>query len=329
MHNLLTDIEGLSVGHATDVHIATGVTAVIFDQPAVTSVSILGGAPGGRDTGMLDPSMTIQAIDAVVLSGGSVFGLDATGGVLDGLRAAGRGIAFGNTRVPVVSQAILFDLMNGGDKDWGPQSPYHRLGREAFEAATRDPFPFGTIGAGTGATTVNLKGGLGSASAETSTGHRVAALVAVNAMGSVTVGDGSHFWAAPFEREGEFGGLGYPASFTPSDTALRVKGMEPTATTIGIVVTDAVLTKAEAHRLAILGQDGIVRAVHPAHFPFDGDTVFAAATGLKPMADPSAFMEICHFAMVTMARAVARGVHAAMALPQPGSKPSWRDRFGT
>lgn len=327
MHNLLIDVEGASVGHATDIRIATGVTAVVFDEAVIASVSVLGGAPGGRDTDALDPRMTYGRVDALVLSGGSVYGLDATGGVLDGLRAAGRGTLFGTVRVPVVAQAILFDLMNGGDKDWGETSPYHRLGLEAFRNASKDPFELGTIGAGTGATTANLKGGLGSASAVTAAGHRVAALVAVNALGSGIVGEGPHFWAAPFERDGEFGNLGYPAAFTPKDTGMLVKGMEPAATTIGIVVTDAILTKAEAHRLSILGHDGLVRAIHPAHFPSDGDTVFAASTGRKTMGNPLEFMEICHLAMVTMARAVARGVYTATALPQPGSKPGWKDRF--
>ncbi len=326
MHNLLTDISGVAVGHATDLELASGVTAVVFDRPATASVSILGGAPGSRDSAMLDPAASIQTIDALVLSGGSVFGLDAAGGVLDGLRAKGRGISFGNTLVPTAAQAILFDLMNGGNKDWGLTSPYHRLGYEAFQAASHGPFPLGTVGAGTGATTANLKGGLGSASAETPAGHRVAAIVAVNALGSTTVGDGPHFWAAPFERDGEFGGLGYPARFGPEATALRVKGMQPTATTIGIVVTDAVLTKAEAHRLSILGHDGLVRAIHPAHFPSDGDTVFAAATGAKPLTGPRDFMHLCHLAMVTMARAVARGIFEANALPHPDSQPAWRDR---
>ncbi|MBB4062910.1 P1 family peptidase [Gellertiella hungarica] len=325
MLNLLTDIDGVSVGHATDLHRATGVTVVVFDRQANASVSILGGAPGSRDSAMLDPANSVQAVDALVLSGGSIFGLDATGGVLDGLRADGRGLAFGNTIVPIAAQAILFDLMNGGDKDWGEQNPYQRLGHAAYRAARKGAFALGTVGAGTGATTARLKGGLGSASAVTSKGHRVAALVAVNALGSPTVGTGPHFWAAPFEIDGEFGGLGYPPSFRREDTDLFVKGMEPAATTIGMVVTDARLSKAECHRLAILGQDGLVRSIHPAHFPSDGDTVFGAATGEKPVADPLEFMEICHLAMTTMARAVARGLYEATALPQPGARPAWRD----
>lgn len=328
MLNLLTDIEGVSVGHATDLSIGTGVTAIVFDKQATASVSVLGGAPGSRDSAMLAPENSVQAVDALVLSGGSIFGLDACGGVLDGLREAGRGLSFGNTIVPIAAQAILFDLMNGGNKDWGSQNPYQRMGYQAFKAATKGPFALGTVGAGTGATTAFLKGGLGSASAVTASGHTVSALVAVNALGNPVIGKGPHFWAAPFERNGEYGGRGYPATFHPDDTGLLVKGMEPTATTIGLVVTDAVLTKAEAHRLSILGHDGLVRAIHPAHFPADGDTVFAAATGQKPVPSPMAFMEICHLAMVTMARAVARSVYEATALPYPGAKPSWKDRFG-
>lgn len=329
MLNLLTDIDGLSVGHATDLDRATGVTVVVFDRQATASIAILGGAPGSRDSAMLSPENSVQAVDALVLSGGSIFGLDATGGVLDGLRQDGRGLAFGNTIVPIAAQAILFDLMNGGNKDWGDQNPYQRMGYAAYRAASKGAFPLGTVGAGTGATTARLKGGLGSASAVTAAGHRVAALVAVNALGSPTVGKGPHFWAAPFEVAGEFGGLGYPPRFGAEETALFVKGMEPTATTIGMVVTDAHLTKAECHRLSILGQDGLVRAIHPAHFPSDGDTVFGAATGEKPVATPMDFMDICHLAMVTMARAVARGLYEATALPQPGTKPAWRDVHGS
>lgn len=328
MLNLLTDIDGVSVGHATDLDRATGVTVVVFDRQATASISVLGGAPGSRDSAMLDPANSVQGVDALVLSGGSIFGLDATGGVLDGLRQDGRGLSFGNTIVPIAAQAILFDLMNGGNKDWGDQNPYQRMGYAAYRAAAKGSFPLGTVGAGTGATTARLKGGLGSASAVTAAGHTVAALVAVNALGSPTVGTGPHFWAAPFEKAEEFGGLGYPAVFTAQDTALFVKGMEPSATTIGMVVTDAALSKAECHRLSILGQDGLVRAIHPAHFPSDGDTVFGAATGDRPVTSPQQFMEICHLAMVTMARAVARGMVEASALPQPGTKPAWKDVHG-
>jgi L-aminopeptidase/D-esterase-like protein len=325
--NLLTDIEGLSVGHSTDLNLGSGVTAIVFDAPAIASCMVLGGAPGGRDTALLDPSMTVGTVDAIVLSGGSAFGLDAAGGVQAGLREIGRGLEVGTTRVPIVPQAILMDLLNGGDKEWGRHSPYREMGYDAFKAAAKGDFALGTVGAGTGATTATAKGGLGSASAVSRAGHRIAALVAVNALGSATVGDGPYFWAAPFERNEEFGGLGLPAAIGDNDTAMRLKGVNITATTIGIVVTDAVLTKAEAHRLSVMGHGGLSRALLPAHLPFDGDTVFAASTGRRPLAGMLDFMELCHLSTTVMARAIARGVYEASALPVDGAQKAWRDRF--
>ncbi|WP_454853354.1 P1 family peptidase [Rhizobium binxianense] len=322
--NLLTDIEGVSVGHATDLSLGSGVTAIVFDEPAAASGSVLGGAPGGRDTALLDPSMTVDKVDAFLLSGGSAFGLDAAGGAQAALREMGRGFQVGSTRVPIVPQAILMDLLNGGDKDWGRHSPYRDMGYDALRAAAKGAFPLGTVGAGTGATTATFKGGLGSASAAGSGGHRVAAIVAVNALGSTTVGEGPHFWAAPFEENGEFGGLGMPGDF---DHGLRLKGTTVTATTIGAVVTDAQLTKAEAHRLSLAGHDGLARALLPAHLPLDGDTVFAASTGRYPRNDMRSLMELCHLATIVMARAIARGVFEASALPAEGSQKAWRDRY--
>ena len=188
-HNLLTDVAGISVGHAEDMRLGSGVTAILFDRPSVAAVSVLGGAPGGRDTDMLAPQSTIEVVDAIVLSGGSAFGLDAAGGVQAALREQGRGIAIRDVRVPIVSQAIIFDLANGGNKDWGRFSPYRDMGYAAACAVARD-FALGSVGAGTGATTATVKGGIGSASAVTRSGHMVAAVVVVNAVGSATIGDG-------------------------------------------------------------------------------------------------------------------------------------------
>lgn len=324
--NLLTDIEGVAVGHATDPVLGSGVTAIVFDEPAIASGSVLGGAPGGRDTALLDPSMTVQAVDAFVLSGGSAFGLDAAGGVQAGLREIGRGFQVGTTRVPIVPQAILMDLLNGGNKGWGLYSPYREMGYEAFKAAKAGALELGTVGAGTGATTATFKGGIGSASAVTSSGHKVGALVAANALGSATVGEGPHFWAAPFEENGEFGGLGLPHDF---DHRLRLKGHNITSTTIGVIVTDAVLTKAQAHRLSIMAHDGLARAILPAHLPLDGDTIFSASTGRKALGDPAEFLEICHLATLVTARAIARGVYEATSLPVPNAQVAWRDKFGS
>ena len=340
MRNKLTDVAGIAVGHATDLALGSGVTAILFDRPAIAAVCVLGGAPGGRDTGLLAPEMTVEAVDAIVLSGGSAFGLDAAGGVQAALREIGRGYAVGGARVPIVPQAILFDLLNGGDKDWGRFSPYRELGYAAAQAALRSDgaeaarggdFALGSVGAGTGATTATVKGGLGSASARTADGHTVAAIAAVNAIGSPLIGTGPWFWAAPFERDNEFGGLGWPARI---DATPRLKGgpgtgATATSTTIGLVATDAALTKAQAHRLAIMAHDGLARAVLPAHAPLDGDTIFAAATGDRPLGEGVAALTALGFAAtLVMARAIARGVHTATALPVAGAQPAWRDRFG-
>ncbi|TCU18320.1 P1 family peptidase [Rhizobium sullae] len=324
MLNLITDIEGVSIGQVTDLKLGSGVTTIVFDEPATASASILGGVPGSRDTALLDPSMTVEKVDAFVLSGGSAFGLDAAGGVQAGLREAGRGFQVGTVRVPIVPQAILFDLLNGGDKDWGLHSPYREMGYAAFKAAVKGEFPLGTVGAGTGATTATFKGGLGSASTVSSAGHRIAAIVAVNALGSATIGDGPHFWAAPFENGSEFGSLGMPATI---DHRLRLKGVVAPATTIGAVVTNAALTKAEAYRLSLGAHDGLARALLPAHLPLDGDTVFAASTCARPMADMGELMELCHLAGVVMARAIARGVYEATALPYEGAQRAWRELY--
>jgi L-aminopeptidase/D-esterase-like protein len=227
-------------------------------------------------------------------------------------------------RVPLVSQAIIFDLTNGGDKNWGRFSPYRDLGYAAACAVGQE-FALGSVGGGAGATTATVKGGLGSASTLTSRGHTVAAIVVVNAVGSATIGAGPWLWSAPYEQDSEFGGRGWPATF---DTTLRLKGGTGTATTIGLVATDAVLTKAQAHRMAIMAHDGLARAVLPSHAPLDGDTMYAAATGLRPLADPiRELTEIGHAATLVMARAIARGVYEATALDVPGAQPSWRDRF--
>src|SRR5579862_8432630 len=214
MRNLLTDVPGIKVGHGTDTRLGSGSTVVVFDEPAVASIDVRGGGPGTRETALLDPAQTVEGIDAIVLSGGSAFGLDAASGAQAWLKEQGRGFAVRTARVPIVPAAVLFDLLSGGDKEWGRYPPYRELGYAAAAAAAAD-FALGSVGAGLGATVSNLKGGLGSASAVTPDGVKVAALAVVNAVGSVTVGDGPWFWAAPFEVDGEFGGRGLPPSFTP------------------------------------------------------------------------------------------------------------------
>jgi L-aminopeptidase/D-esterase-like protein len=323
--NLITDVAGILVGHADDARLASGVTAIIFEEPAVTAVDVRGGAPATRETDLLEPHRTAERIDAVVLSGGSAFGLDAGAGVQAFLRECGRGFAIGDIRVPLVCGASMFDLLNGGDKNWGRFPPYRDLGYNAAAKAA-STFALGTAGAGFGATTVNLQGGLGSASAVTRDGHTVGALAVVNACGSVNVGAGPHFWAAPFEVDREFGGLGFPSKVPVAALTPIAKGRPGENTTIAILATDAALTKAQAKELAVIAQDGLTRAIYPAHTTLDGDTVFAAATGRRPLADPvNEITELGAVAANTLARAIARGVFEAKSLP--GGLPSWRDRF--
>lgn len=323
--NLITDVPGLRVGNAEDVHVRTGATVLVGEQPFVAAVHVMGGAPGTRETDLLAPDRLVADVDALVLSGGSAFGLDAGSGVADALRLQGRGFAVGDQRVPIVPGAILFDLLNGGDKDW-PDNPYKRLGAQALAAAGQT-FSLGSEGAGYGATTRGLKGGLGSASAVLANGMTVGALVAVNALGSVTVGAGPHFWAAPFELGDEFGGLGLPSAFDPAWEPAPTKAAGE-ATTIAIIATDAALTKAQAHRLAVAAHDGMARAIVPSHTLLDGDLVFAAATGARPLTNRIADeFALGHAAAACLARAIARAVYEARA--QPGDRlPSWQSRFG-
>jgi L-aminopeptidase/D-esterase-like protein len=326
--NLITDIPGLSIGNAHDARLASGVTVALFDEPVVASVSVLGGASAGRDLGCLEPDATVERIDAIVLSGGSGYGLDAASGVQAWLRERGRGFRIRNAIIPIVPQAICFDLLNGGDKEWGRYPPYRELGFVACEDASRE-FTLGSIGGGYGATTVDLKGGLGSASARTASGFTVGAIVIVNAIGSAVIGGGPNFWAGGLEEGDEFGGLGLPARITPDQRHPRWKGGPQPGTTIALVVTDAVLTKPQAKRLAVNANDGLARALRVTHAPFDGDTVFAAATGARALVDPvNDFTDICTAAADCLARAIARGVYEATALPFEGALPAWGDLFG-
>ena len=318
--NLITDVMGLRVGHAVDARLRSGCTVLVADHPFTAAVNVMGGAPGTRETDLLAPDRLVQEVDALVLSGGSAFGLEACSGVADGLRAMGRGFAVGDQRVPIVPGAILFDLLNGGDKAWA-RNPYADLGLAALRSAAQD-FALGTAGAGFGALTGRWKGGLGSASAVLESGFTVGALVAVNALGTATIGEGPGFWAHPFELGDEFGALGGQGAFDPTAEPEPTKRMGE-ATTIAIVATDARLTQAECQRMATAAQDGMARALVPSHTPLDGDLVFAAATGARPLENPLRdTFQIGHAAAACLARAIARAIYAA--LPMPGDlQPAW------
>ncbi len=331
--NLLTDVDGINVGNAENHEVRTGVTVILPDEAAVAGVDTRGGGPGTRETDALDPSCLVDAVDAIVLSGGSVYGLAAADGVVSHLGAQGRGYRLGAAEkpCPVVPGAILFDLMNGGDKDWGDAPPYNALGVAACQATGKD-FALGNAGAGMGAIAGQVKGGLGSASIITADGLQVAALIAVNPFGSPLMPGTNCFWAGPFEMDGEFGGgrpgqevtaVGWPddtkagPGFEAGMSAMQAAAANPAAnTTIGLVATNATLSPAEAKRLAIMAQDGLSRAIRPVHTPVDGDTIFALATGKRTLAEPRPFQlaRLGALAADCVARAVARGVYEAASI---------------
>ncbi len=334
--NLITDVPGLRVGEAHDAAARTGVSVILPDTAAVAAVAVLGGGPGTRETDALAPENLVDAVDAIVLAGGSVYGLAAADGVAGYLGARGRGYAMVARESvppsPVIPAAILYDLANGGDKAWGETPPYRALGRGAAEAATASAqgaaFALGTAGAGYGAMAGALKGGLGSASIVTHEGITVGALVAVNSFGAVIAPGGRAFWAAPFELEGEFGGLGAAGLVGPPDDWGLAKN-NPAArqnTTIACVATDVALTPPQARRLAIMAQAGLARAIRPVFAPFDGDVVFALSTGGQPLPEPAnlALARLGALAADTLARAIARGVYEAQAWPGDAT-PCWRD----
>ncbi|MBL8769861.1 MAG: P1 family peptidase [Phenylobacterium sp.] len=326
--NLITDVAGLRVGQAEDLAVRTGVTVILPDARAVCAADVRGGAPGTRETDALQPENLVDAVDAVVLSGGSVYGLAAADGVTTWLGARGRGFGLveGIPKSPVVPAAILFDVANGGDKGWREAPPYRDLGRRAVESAG-PAFALGTAGAGAGAMAGTLKGGIGSASAVTADGYTVGAIVAVNSWGSVIAPGGRTFWAAPFEVGMEFGGLGPGGLAGPPDAWGPAKRpSEQRNTTIACVAVDAALTPAQAKRLAVMAQDGLARAIRPVHAPFDGDVVFALSTAARPLAEPAPYTlaRLGALAADVLARAVARGVFEAT--PWPDAYVScWRD----
>lgn len=322
--NLITDVPGLRVGNATDAALKSGVSVLLADRPAVAAVAVMGGAPASHETDLLGADRLVQEVDALVLAGGSAFGLAASTGVMEGLRAIGRGFAVGPVRVPIVPAAAVFDLLNGGAKDWAA-NPYPDLGRRALAAAAA-PFDLGSVGAGTGAMTADLKGGLGSASAVLEGGITVGALVVVNALGSAVADARGAFWAGAWEMQAEFGGLGPPQPRDPGAEPTPAKRLGE-ATTIAIVATDAILTRAQAQRMATAAHDGMARALVPSHTPFDGDLIFAIATGQRPLADPLTDPFVLgHAAASCLARAIARGVQAAS--PAAGDlQPCWAGRY--
>ena len=336
--NLITDVAGLLVGQAEDSDGITGTTVIVAERPAVAAVDVRGGAPGSRETELLDPAALVSHVDAIVLSGGSAFGLDAASGVMAGLAAAGRGFAVRDVRVPIVPAAILFDLGFPGRLPWSGEPPYRRLGGEALARAGID-FALGNAGAGLGAKAGRLKGGIGSASLRLGRGAlggasgdalggvTVGALAAVNSWGSAVRPDCGRLWAAELALTGEIPpqppALDQPLD--PEDFSACAAAAAGANTTIAVVATDAALDKSACRRLAIMAQDGLAQAIRPAHTPFDGDTVFAMSTGVEGAADPAGLARLGSAAAGCLARAVMRALVAAEPL---GGFPGWRQRWG-
>ena len=323
--NLITDVEGISVGHAEDQKVRTGTTLLFCPSSITGGVDVRGGGPGLRDVEVLAPENLVGRADAVILSGGSVFGLAAGDGVAKVLSKQNIGLKFTETMpaVPIVVGAILFDLVNGGDKNWNLNTPYHDLGIEALsDAQERNgaAFPLGNHGAGLGARAGNKEGGLGSASLDLGDGLIVGALVAVNSVGSVFMPDGETYWAQPFAYGDELGGQkanpNQDPAMQPIPDDAKLKGMTPgTNTTIGVIATSAKLTTAECKRVAMMAHDGFARAIRPVHTPSDGDNIFCISGGTKEIPSgptrASWLSEIGSAAADTMTRAIARGVYEA------------------
>ncbi|HEX3538038.1 MAG TPA: P1 family peptidase [Stellaceae bacterium] len=324
--NLITDVPGLLVGQEEDRDAITGTTVLIAERPAVAAVDVRGGAPGSRETELLDPAALVERIDAIVLSGGSAFGLDAAAGVMDWLAEHGRGFEVRGMRVPIVPAAILFDLAFPGRRHWSGAPPHRALGRMAAERAAPE-FALGNAGAGLGAKAGRLKGGIGSASLRLSTGETVGALVAVNSWGAAVRPDCGRLLAAELALAGEIPPQpAIPeAPLDPEDFSACAGPVAGANTTIAIVATDAALTKSGCRRLAIMAQDGLARAIRPAHTPFDGDTVFAMSTGDGAPIEPNRQARLGSAAADCLARAIMRAMVAAEPL---GGYPSWRGSWG-
>lgn len=319
-HNDITDVTGITVGQAHDERINTGVTVILPTSPAIAAGDVRGGGPGTRETDLLDPSTLVERADAIVLSGGSSYGLGAADGVAAWLGARGRGFQLiaqpGVPPSPIVPAAILYDLANGGEKNWRDQPPYASLAKQACEnAGDTNEIAQGRAGAGFGARAGDGIGGIGSSSFRLENNLTVGALIAVNSFGSPRMPNDQAFWAWPFEIANEFGGRrpktdGPPAADIPPDTKLAA--VARANTTIGVVAVDTPLTKADARRLAIMAQDGLARAIRPIHAPTDGDVLFALSTAQTAApADPLLLTRLGLIAADCVARAVARAVFFA------------------
>ncbi|MEO1552440.1 MAG: P1 family peptidase [Pseudomonadota bacterium] len=319
-NNLITDIAGIRVGNAHDAAAKTGTSVILCEAPCVGAVAVAGGGPGTRETDLLESDKLVEHVHAVVLSGGSAYGLAAADGVAARLGAQGQGFALVDRpdvpKTPIVPAAILYDLANGGDKSWGDTPPYRDLGQAALTSADTGSFTLGAAGAGYGAQAGQCAGGLGSASIVTKDQISVGALVAVNSFGSVLMPDTDAFWAWPYEINGEFGGARPAADYVADAEDWGAAKQSPQSgenTTIACIATDVALTPGQAKRVAQMALAGMARAIRPVFAPFDGDVIFVLSTAKQPLPDPGplSLARLGELAANTLARAIARGVHLA------------------
>jgi len=326
--NLITDVAGLRVGNAHDAAARTGVTVLLPERPALAAADIRGGGPGTRETDLLQPSTAVDRVDAICLSGGSVFGLQAADEVVAWLGERGRGFAVGPWHMPIVPGAIIFDLAAGGSVDPVGDPPWRRLARAACDAAGDGAFALGNAGAGMGARAGRLKGGLGSASMVTGDGLVVGALAVANPVGATTMPGSASFWAWALEQNGEFGGRPPPRQPVQAEPEIPLESRIGTNTTLAVVATNAALDKAQAQRVAVMAHDGMARAIRPVHTPFDGDSIFVLSLGEAAMTQPPAMTvaRIGALAADCVARAITRGVYEADSV---GDIPSYRAEHGT
>ena len=334
MRNLITDINGILVGCAEDKFLSTGVTILTTQKPVFAAVDIRGGGPGTRETEILKLESSIGRVDAIVLSGGSAFGLDASSEVQKLLLNDGKGYKVGQNLMPLVPSAVIFDLIPDKNYWMGKESIWKILARKAYKNLSKN-FMLGSVGAGFGATTSTLKGGQGSASCNVTVSKKrnyvVGALVINNAVGNPLLNKGPNFLSGHLEIEKEFGGLG--GSSKSFDGIIRAKRINKSKnilnTIIGIVATNAPLNRMQLKRLAIMCQSGISRSIHPSHTPMDGDTIFALSTGLNEKnsseLDKFDLTILNTVASDCFSRACNRAVYEAITI---NSVPSWKECFG-
>lgn len=315
--NLITDVPGILVGQAQSLDLLSGVTTIFPEEPAVAAVDVRGGGPGTRETEALNSDCVVDRIHSIVLSGGSAYGLASADGAMSWLSENQIGFRLDSAIIPVVPAAVLFDLLNGGNKKWGHASPYFEMGYQSLENRS-STFDLGNAGAGTGSHAGPLKGGLGSASfvfRDQSSDITVGAVAAVNSMGAVTRPNSPVFWAAPFEQNEELGNQTSLPLPGPMEWDYPFRLPNGKNTTLVTVATDAILDKSQAKRVAMMAHDGLARAIRPVHSPLDGDTVFVLSTEKQPLSDPvSGIARLGMLAADCVARAIARGVYEAESL---------------